>query len=74
MEIGGGSTKLIYYNRRNILKETILPFGAVTLNEMFVANEEKPEEQAAKIEAFVKEKLAEFRGLKKSTLTRSLSA
>ena len=64
MEIGGGSTKLIYYNRRNILKETILPFGAVTLNEMFVANEEKPEEQAAKIEAFVKEKLAEFPWLK----------
>ena len=64
MEIGGGSTKLIYYNRRNILKETILPFGAVTLNDMFAVNEDKPEEQAHKIEEFVKEQLTEFAWLK----------
>lgn len=64
MEIGGGSTKLIYYNRRNILKETILPFGAVTLNEMYAVNEEKPEEQAYKIEEFVKGQLADLAWLK----------
>ena len=64
MEIGGGSTKLIYYNRRNILKESILPFGAVTLSEMFTVNEERPEDQALKIEEFVKGKLEELTWLK----------
>lgn len=64
MEIGGGSTKLIYYNRRNILKETILPFGAVTLNEMFHADEEKPEEQAQKIEEYVKAQFEQLDWLK----------
>jgi exopolyphosphatase/guanosine-5'-triphosphate,3'-diphosphate pyrophosphatase len=30
LEIGGGSTKIIYYNRRNLLNYVSLPFGAVT--------------------------------------------
>ncbi|MBR2030003.1 MAG: hypothetical protein IJ999_03765, partial [Clostridia bacterium] len=64
MEIGGASTKLIYYNRRNILKETILPFGSVTLNEKFHADEEKPEEQAQRIEEYVKGELEQLDWLK----------
>ena len=60
MEIGGGSTKLIYYNRRNILKESILPFGAVTLTEMFASGSEKPETQARNIEKYVHGKLKEL--------------
>ena len=35
LEIGGGSTKIIYYNRRNLLSYAFLPFGAVTLTELF---------------------------------------
>ena len=34
-EIGGGSTKIVYYNRRNLLNQETLPFGAVNLKEMF---------------------------------------
>ncbi len=64
MEIGGASTKLIYYNRRNILKETILPFGSVTLNETFHVDEERPEEQAHKIEEYVKGQLEQLDWLK----------
>ncbi len=55
LEIGGGSTKIIYYNRRNMLNHVSLPFGAVTLTEMFSQEELKPEEQAAKIEEFMAE-------------------
>ena len=52
LEIGGGSTKIIYYNRRNMLNYVTLPFGAVTLTGMFSGEDVKPEEQAAKIEEF----------------------
>jgi exopolyphosphatase/guanosine-5'-triphosphate,3'-diphosphate pyrophosphatase len=64
MEIGGGGTKLVYYNRRNILKQAMLPFGAVTLTEMFAGSGDKPEEIAAKIEDHVKEELQRHSWLK----------
>lgn len=35
MEMGGGSTNLIYYNRRNLIHFETLPFGAVTLTDLF---------------------------------------
>ena len=64
LEIGGGSTKIINYNRRNILRETILPFGAVTLTEMFAGTAATPEETAQKVENYVKEKFDELTWLK----------
>ncbi|MDD4291298.1 MAG: Ppx/GppA family phosphatase [Clostridia bacterium] len=57
MEIGGGSTKLVYYNRRNILQVASFPFGAVTLMEMFNDGETKSVDIADKIEVYVKERL-----------------
>ena len=51
LEIGGGSTKIVYYNRRCILNYATLPFGAVTLTDLF-AGDGSPEEQTAKIEEF----------------------
>ncbi|HBN11991.1 MAG TPA: Ppx/GppA family phosphatase [Clostridiales bacterium] len=57
LEIGGGATKIIYYNRRNILNYASLPFGAVTLTGLFSDDGVKPEEQAAKIEEFFTEQL-----------------
>ena len=35
LEIGGGSTKIVYYNRRTILHYATLGFGAVTLTDLF---------------------------------------
>ena len=35
LEIGGGSTKVGYYNRRNMLNYATLPFGAGTLTDPF---------------------------------------
>ena len=46
LEIGGGSTKIVYYNRRNMLNYATLPFGAVTLTDLF-AGDCTPEEAAA---------------------------
>ena len=56
LEIGGGSTKIIYYNRRNVLGFASLPFGAVTLTDLFV-NDATPEESAKHVEEFFTEQL-----------------
>ncbi|MBQ3221005.1 MAG: Ppx/GppA family phosphatase [Clostridia bacterium] len=56
LEIGGGSTKIVYYNRRNLLNYASLPFGAVTLTDLF-ANDSSPAEAAAHIEEFFTEQL-----------------
>lgn len=57
MEIGGGSIKIIYYNRRVILHTKIFDFGAVTLTNMFVDSEKSPEECSDAIEQYVLEQL-----------------
>ena len=58
LEIGGGSTKIVYYNRRNMLHYSTLPFGAVTLTDLFKNDGLSPEEQAAKVEEFFTEQLS----------------
>ena len=64
LEIGGGSIKIVYYNRRNLLNYATLPFGSITLTEMFAGSGLSPLEQADKIEEFVSAKLAEIDWLK----------
>ena len=56
LEIGGGSTKVIYYNRRNVLGYANLPFGAVTLTDLF-AGDPTPQEAAQHVEEFFTEQL-----------------
>ena len=63
-EIGGGSTKIVYYNRRNLLNYETLPFGAITLTELFAGDGLKPEQQAAKVEEFFTEQLSKIEWLK----------
>ena len=63
LEIGGGSTKIIYYNRRNMLNFASLPFGAVTLTDLF-GGDASPEESAAHIEEFFTEQLKKLPWLK----------
>lgn len=64
LEIGGGSTKIIYYNRRNLLNYETLPFGAITLTELFASDNLTPAEQADKVEAFFKDQLERIEWLK----------
>jgi exopolyphosphatase/guanosine-5'-triphosphate,3'-diphosphate pyrophosphatase len=59
VDIGGGSVKMIYYNRRVMIAQDTLPFGAVTLTEKF-ANYTHPEERALAIEKYVGEHLAKL--------------
>ena len=54
LEIGGGSTKIIHYNRRNLLNYAVLPFGAVTLTDLF-AGDASPEEATKHVEEFFTE-------------------
>ncbi|MGN0822604.1 MAG: hypothetical protein ACI4NG_02415 [Candidatus Gallimonas sp.] len=55
LEIGGGSTKIVYYNRRAILNYATLAFGAVTLTDLFADDGVSPQEQTEKIEQFFTE-------------------
>ncbi len=57
MEIGGGSTKFVYYNRRTILHTQIFEFGAVTLTNMFVTPDKSPEQWSDDIVNYVGEQL-----------------
>ena len=63
-EIGGGSTKIVYYNRRNLLAHETLPFGSILLTEMFANEGLSHEEQADKIEEYVTEQLSKIEWLK----------
>ncbi len=64
LEIGGGSTKIVYYNRRNLLNYITLPFGAITLTEMFSEEGLSSEKQAEKIEDFFVGQLKDIEWLK----------
>ena len=63
LEIGGGSTKIVYYNRRCILHHTTLAFGAVTLTDLFADDGVSPEEQTKKIEEFFTEQFKKIEWL-----------
>ena len=63
-EIGGGSTKIVHYNRRNLLNYETLPFGAITLTELFGGEGVSSEECAKKIEEFFTEQLKKIEWLK----------
>ena len=64
MEVSGGTTQLIYYNRRNILACENLPFGAITLTSLFAGDGLTQEEQAAKIEEFFMDQFSRIPWLK----------
>ena len=64
LEISGGSTQLIYYNRRNILAYENLQFGAITLTSLFAGDNLTPEEQAKKVEEFFTDQFSRIPWLK----------
>lgn len=64
LEVSGGGTKIIYYNRRNLLNFATLPFGAITLTELFEGDGLTGEEQAAKVEGFFEQQINAIEWLK----------
>ena len=63
VDIGGGSVKMIYYNRSVMIAQDTLPFGAVTLSEKF-ARHGTPEECQSAITEYVTEHLEKLDWLK----------
>ena len=64
VEIGGGSMKIVHYNRRNLLNYVTLPFGAMTLNEKFSGEGISTEEVSKRVEEFVTGELEKVEWLK----------
>ena len=64
MDISGSSLQLIHYNRRNLLNRENLPFGTITLSDLFNDPTLKPEEQAKQMETYVYEQLQKISWLK----------
>ncbi len=54
VDIGGASVKVIHYNRRLMLNQESLPFGAVTLTEKF-AEVQDPNERIEKMKEYITE-------------------
>lgn len=64
VDISGSSTQLIHYNRRNVLNRENLPFGTITLSDLFNDPNVAPQEQAKSIESFVTEQFSRIGWLK----------
>lgn len=64
MDIGGGSTQLIYYNRKSILNTVTLPFGSVVLTDMVKQEGLSPQEKSQMIEKYVRDELDKLDWLK----------
>ncbi len=64
MEIGGGSTKFVYYNRRTILHTHIFEFGAVTLANKFNGADKAPEQISDEMVAYVRQQLEQVEWFK----------
>lgn len=56
IDLGGSTTKIIYYNRKQIVNHTTMPFGCVTLTDKFMSITD-PNERSAQIEAYVTSEL-----------------
>ncbi len=64
VDLDGSNLQIIQYNRRNIVNRECLPFGAITLNDMFSGREYSPEEQNRLIEVYVIDQLSQIPWLK----------
>ncbi len=53
VDIGGGSTQFVYYNRKNLLNFATLPLGTVVITDMFKQEGLSPLEKSKKMEAYV---------------------
>jgi exopolyphosphatase/guanosine-5'-triphosphate,3'-diphosphate pyrophosphatase len=63
IEVSGNVTTLIYYNRRTIINSAVVPFGAMTLNDLFNNKKEAPEACAEQTAAFFLKQLKDVEWL-----------
>jgi exopolyphosphatase / guanosine-5'-triphosphate,3'-diphosphate pyrophosphatase len=66
IDIGGGSTELTFFEDKELIYSTSLPFGVVTLQEMFFEDREHNDKEAIKeAMAFIEKQLSDVRWLAK---------
>ncbi len=64
VDIDGSSMQIIQYNRRTIVNRVCMPFGALTLNDLFDSQNHTPEQQINLIEYYVVDQLSQVPWLK----------
>lgn len=64
VDISGSSTQIIHYNRRNVLNRENLPFGTITLSDLFNDSNLTPEQQSKMIETYVFDQFSQIAWLK----------
>ena len=64
VDISGSSTQLIHYNRRNVINRENLPFGTITLSDLFNDPNLSPQQQAKMIETYVFDQFSQIAWLK----------
>ena len=57
--LSGGSTRIVQYNRRNIINEVVIPFGAYTIAKI-ADGESSPEEACKKMTEYFSEQLSKI--------------
>ncbi|MEG1964257.1 MAG: Ppx/GppA phosphatase family protein [Clostridia bacterium] len=60
MDIGGGSSQLVYYNRKNLLYNATIPYGTVNLTDLFKDQGNSPEERSQLIKEFFTEQVKQL--------------
>lgn len=64
VDIDGSSMQIIQYNRRNIINRECLPFGSITLSDLFTGGDYTPEQQNHMAEMYVLDQLSQVSWLK----------
>lgn len=64
IDIGGGTTQIVHFEKRNIKNLACLPFGTVTLTELFGLADKVEEAQVDAIEDFYRQQLEELPWMK----------
>ncbi len=64
VDISGSSTQIIHYNRRNVLNRENLPFGTITLSDLFNDPNLSPQQQSKMIETYVYDQFSQIAWLK----------
>ena len=64
VDISGSSTQIIQYNRRNVLNRENLPFGTITLSDLFNDPNLSPQQQSKMIETYVYDQFSQIAWLK----------
>ena len=64
IDVGGGSTELVWVRDREMVEAVSIPYGAVVLSEMFIGKEKHSQEKSEKLYKFFMDELKAIKWLK----------